>query len=88
MESIKNLNINDPEYYDKLEELKDMDIVADVILIYADIYSKKIENMAKKEKMLQEKKELIEMAEICKRVPPNLPKTFWEALQHHLFMLA
>ena len=49
---------------------------------------KKIENMAKKEKMLQEKKELIEMAEICKRFPPNLPKTFWEALQHHLFMLA
>jgi formate C-acetyltransferase len=41
MESIKNLNINDPEYYDKLEELKDMDIVADVILIYADRYSKK-----------------------------------------------
>jgi len=88
MESIKNLNINDPEYYDKLEELKDMDIVADVILIYADIYSKKIENMAKKEKILQEKKELMEMAEICKRVPANPPKTFWEALQHHLFMLA
>jgi pyruvate-formate lyase len=49
---------------------------------------KKIENMAKKEKMLQEKKELMEMVKICKRVPANLPKTFWEALQYHLFMLA
>jgi len=86
MESIKNLNINDPEYYDKLEELKAMDIVADAILIYADRYSKKLEDMAKKEKNVTRKKELMEMAEICKSVPANAPKTFWEALQHYWFI--
>lgn len=83
---MNSLSPSEPEYEDKIEELKAMDIVCDAILIYAKRYAEKLEEMAKKEKNESRKEELKKMAEICKRVPANAPENFWEALQHYWFI--
>ncbi len=76
----------DPEYFDKIEELKAMDIAADAILIYAGRYAEKLGKMAEEEENSERRKELNEMAKICRRVPAHAPETFWEALQHYWFV--
>ncbi len=76
----------DPEYYEKMEELKAMDIMADALIIYANRYAEKLENMAKEENDEKRKEELRKMAEICRWVPAHAPRTFWEALQHYWFI--
>ncbi|MEM1666143.1 MAG: glycyl radical protein [Nitrososphaerota archaeon] len=83
---IEELSVNDPEYFDKLEELKAMEIVADAIVRYAERYAEKLEKMAKEEENEQRRKELRQMAEICRWVPAHPPRTFWEALQHYWFI--
>ena len=83
---MNELDQRDSEYSDKIEELKAMDIVADAIILYAKRYADKLEKMAEKEKDARRKEELKQMAEICRRVPANAPRTFWEALQHYWFI--
>jgi Pyruvate-formate lyase len=83
---MEELKPSDPEYYEKMEELKAMDIVADAILIYARRYADKLEKMAEEEKDPVRRQELKQMAEICRWVPAHAPRTFWEALQHYWFI--
>jgi formate C-acetyltransferase len=83
---MQELKPSDPEYYDKMEELKAMDIAADAIMVYARRYAEKLEKMAEEEKDFERKKELKKMAEICHFVPAHAPRTFWEALQHYWFV--
>lgn len=85
-EIIAQLDHKDPEYFEKIEELKAMDIVADAILIYAERYSNLLSEIAGKEGDPERKKELQAMAEICRWVPAHPPRTFWEALQHYWFI--
>lgn len=85
-EKIDQLSPSDPEYFEKLEELKAMDIACDAILIYAKRYSEKLKVLAAKEQDPQRKQELLEMARICEKVPAHAPETFWEALQHYWFI--
>ncbi len=82
----KSLDPADPAYYEKLVELRAMDIAADALLIYASRYAQKLEEMAKDEGNPERKQELLEMAEICRWVPAHAPRTFWEALQHYWFI--
>jgi len=83
---MKELDLRAPEYSDKIEEPKAMDIVADAIIIYAKRYANRLERIAEKEKDEHRKEELKQMAEICRWVPANAPRTFWEALQHYWFI--
>ncbi|MBC7123430.1 MAG: formate C-acetyltransferase/glycerol dehydratase family glycyl radical enzyme, partial [Pseudothermotoga sp.] len=85
-EKIAQLSTSDPEYFEKLEELKAMDIACDAILIYAKRYSEKLKNLAENEKDIKRKQELLEMASICEKVPAHAPESFWEALQHYWFI--
>ncbi len=85
-QKMEELDPCDPEYYEKMEELKAMNIVADALIIYAKRYAEKLEKMAEEEINLQRKEELIQMAQICRWVPANAPRTFWEALQHYWFI--
>jgi len=85
--SIKNLDfLNDPEAYQKREELKAMDIAADALIIYAKRHSKKAKELASKESSAERKKELEKIAKICYRVPAHAPRDFWEALQYYWFV--
>lgn len=85
--SITNLDFyNDPEAFEKREELRAMQICADALISFANRYSNKLFELAKLEKDKQRKDELETMAGICKRIPANAPRTFWEALQYYWFV--
>ncbi len=77
---------NDPEAYDKIQELRAMDIAADALLLFARRHSQRLEELADHENHAERKQELATMAEICRRVPAHAPKTFWEALQYYWFV--
>ena len=85
--SIEQLDFfNDPEAFEKREELKAMSIAADAIILYAQRYADELERLAQKEQDENRKIELMEMASICRRVPAHAPQTFHEALQHYWFI--
>jgi len=85
--SMKQLDYyNDPEAYDKMEELKAMDIAADALILFAKRHSEKLRELAENEKVAKRKRELERMAQICRRVPAHAPETFWEALQYYWFV--
>ncbi|HPA12121.1 MAG TPA: glycyl radical protein [Bacteroidales bacterium] len=77
---------NDPEAYNKLEELKAMKIAALAIIKYANRHAEELEKLALAEKNLHRKQELKEIAAICRNVPKHKPQTFHEALQHYWFI--
>jgi len=78
--------LNDPEAYQKKQELKAMDIAADAIMILAKRYSEKAAKLAEKETNKKRKQELRKISEICARVPAHAPRSFREALQHYWFV--
>ncbi len=78
--------VNDPEGVDKIDELRAMDIVCDAMIMYANRHAEKLEELAAEEKVEKRKKELVEMARICRKVPAHAPETVHEALQHYWFI--
>jgi len=85
--SISKLDFyNDAEAFDKREELNAMRIAAKAIIDFAKRYGRYLDELAVSEKDVKRKIELETMAGICKRVPENKPKTFWEALQYYWFI--
>jgi len=79
------LDITLPGDYEKDYYLKSLLIVAEGMLILAERYAKEAERLASIEKDPERKKELLEIAEICHRVPSNPARTFREALQSFYF---
>jgi trans-4-hydroxy-L-proline dehydratase len=77
---------NDPQAFEKQEELKAMDITCNAIIMFANRYAVELDRMASFEKDPVRLKELTKMAEICRRVPANAPSTFHEMLQHYWFI--
>lgn len=85
--SIAHLDFfNDPKAFEKREELRAMEICADALISFANRYSNKLHELAKAEKDKRRKDEFETLAGICKRVPANAPRTFWEALQYYWFV--
>ncbi len=76
----------DPDAFDKREQLKAMDISIDAIISFANRHADKLELLAKDETNSDRKKELEDMALVCRRVPANAPQTFHEALQYYWFI--
>ncbi len=86
-DSISSLDyFNDPQAFEKSEELKAMDIACDAIIMYANRYADALQNLAKNERDPERKKELIKMAGICRKVPAYAPETIHEMLQHYWFI--
>jgi len=86
------LNINhldfegDPRAFDKKEELQAMEIAAEALITFSSRFARELKKLAAREKKQTRKKELLQMMEICNRIPGNAPKTFWEALQYYWFV--
>jgi len=78
--------LNDPEAFDKREELRAMRIAAEALITFAKRYAEKARQLAKKEKNKDRKKELERIAEVCSWVPGHAPRDFWEALQGYWFV--
>jgi len=86
-EAISKLDFyNDADAFAKREELRAMNIAADALITFAKRYSKKLYELADREKDKQRKDEIETMAGICERVPASAPCTFWEALQYYWFV--
>jgi len=85
--SIESLDFyNDPEAFNKREQLRGMDIAADAVIMYAKRHSEKARDLAENESDPIRRTELEKIAEICLHIPAQAPKTFWEALQHYWFI--
>lgn len=76
----------DDEALDKKHQLEAMSIACDGIMILGERYSKYAKELAEKETDPTRKQELLEISEVCSRVPANAPKTFREALQMYWFV--
>ena len=77
---------SDPEAYDRLEELKAMDIACDAIIMYANRHADELDKAALTENNQGRKNELAKMASVCRRVPAYAPETVHEMLQHYWFI--
>ena len=69
----------------KREQLKAMEICADALIRYGARYARSARELAQHEGDPQRKKELLEIAAVCERVPAEPPRTFREALQMYWF---
>jgi pyruvate formate-lyase/glycerol dehydratase family glycyl radical enzyme len=78
--------LNDPEAYDKQEELKAMDMCADALIRFAERHAQAARELAQQEENPHRKQELERIAEVCTRVPAYAPRDFWEALQYYWFV--
>ena len=78
--------LTDPDAFDKMEELKAMKITAQAIILFANRYADKLEELSVVETDSKRKAELIEMECICRKVPAHAPSTFHEVLQHYWFI--
>jgi formate C-acetyltransferase len=78
--------LNDPQAYDKQEELRAMQIVSGAIIRYAERHAEKARELAQRENDEQRKSELMQIANVCMHVPANTPRNFWEALQYYWFV--
>ncbi len=85
--SMENVDyLNDPNAYQRMEELKAMEITADALIQYAERHAEKAKELLRKEKNAKRKKELKKIADVCSRVPAHAPRDFWEALQQYWFV--
>ncbi|OEU71809.1 MAG: glycyl radical enzyme [Desulfuromonadales bacterium C00003093] len=78
--------LNDPEATDRFEELKAMDISCDAVILFAERHADLAEELAAKESDPQRATELKKIAEVCRWVPANKPRTFHEAIQMYWFV--
>ncbi len=85
--SLKTIDYhNDTEAYKKQEQLNAMLICCDALIRFANRHAEKALELAAKEKNQNRKRELLEIAEVCKYVPSNPPRNFREALQMYWFV--
>lgn len=78
--------LNDPQAYEKQEELRAMHITAGALIRYAERHSEKALELASREQDEQRKNELLQIADICRNVPAHAPRNMWEALQYYWFV--
>jgi trans-4-hydroxy-L-proline dehydratase len=78
--------LNDPEAYDKQQQLEGMRIAADAVVIFARRHAEEARRQAAAETDAVRKAELEQIAASCEHVPEHAPRTFWEALQTYWFV--
>lgn len=78
--------LNDPEATDKKEQLDGMSISCDAVIVFAERHAELAEELAEKESDIKRKQELNKIAEVCRWIPANAPRNFWEAIQMYWFV--
>jgi pyruvate-formate lyase len=86
-EGLRNLDfLNDPQAYDKQQQLLGFNHAIDAVLVLAQRYSQLAQDLASKEKNSDRQKELLRISAACKHVPAYAPRSFYEALQMYWFI--
>jgi formate C-acetyltransferase len=78
--------LEDPDALDRREELRAMAIAAEAVVSFAGRYVDEAARSALETDDAGRKKELEDIARICRRVPASAPETFHEALQYYWFV--
>lgn len=78
--------LNDPEATDKKEQFDGMSISCDAVIVFAERHAALAEALAEKESDIKRKQELNKIAEVCRWVPANAPRNFWETIQMYWFV--
>ena len=78
--------LNDPEATDKAEQWKAMAISCDAVVVFAERHAELAEKLASAESDPKRAAELLKIAEVCRWVPANAPRNFWEAIQMYWFV--
>ncbi|MFN2108828.1 MAG: trans-4-hydroxy-L-proline dehydratase [Anaerolineae bacterium] len=85
--SLESLDyLNDPNAYDKQEELKAMRIAAGALIRFGERYSQLAREQAQSESDAARRAELEKIAEVCADVPAHAPRDFHEAIQYYWFV--
>ena len=85
--AINNLDFNnDSAAYNKVEELKAMEIVTESLITFAKRHTDKLEEIIQSETDSERIEELKIMISVCQKIPASAPETFWEALQYYWFI--
>lgn len=77
---------NDADAFKKQQQLRAMKISAEALITFANRHADKALEIAETETDPERKKELEKIAEVCRRVPAEKPRNFWEALQYYWFV--
>jgi len=77
---------DDPQKREKLEELRAMTIACDAIVHFAERHAALARRQAEETSDPARRAELLEIADVCSRVPAQAPRTFREALQMYWFV--
>ncbi len=77
---------NDPQAADRFEQLTAMSISCDAVIIFAGRHARLAAEMAEMIEDETRSAELLNIAEVCNRVPAEAPRTFHEALQMYWFV--
>lgn len=86
-ESISKLDyFNDPEAIDKEEQLRAMSLSCDALIRLGERHAERAEEIASHEGNPKRVKELLRIAEVCRRVPAHAPRNFMEAIQMYWFV--
>jgi trans-4-hydroxy-L-proline dehydratase len=78
--------LNDPQAYDKEQELRAMAVCAAALVRFAERHAEKARLLATRESDPNRKAELEHIAEVCGHVLAHAPGDFWEALQYYWFV--
>ncbi len=78
--------LNDPQAYDKEQQLRAMSICAAALVRFAQRHSEKARALAARTSDPDRKAELEQIAMVCEHVPAQAPRDFWEALQYYWFV--
>ena len=76
---------SDAEALARREQLEAMAIAADAAILYAERHADRAEELAAAESDPIRRAELCRIAEVCRWVPANPPRDFWEAVQTYWF---
>ncbi len=77
---------DEPDAWERREELKAMNIAARAIMMYAGRYAELIAERAAVETDDSRRRELLQMEQVCRKVPAHAPETLHEALQYYWFV--
>jgi formate C-acetyltransferase len=78
--------VHDPTAHDQREQLTAMSIAAGALIRYGERHAELAEQMAEAEQCATRKAELLRIAAVCRHVPAEAPRDFWEALQMYWFV--
>ncbi|MBN2147326.1 MAG: pyruvate formate lyase family protein, partial [Anaerolineales bacterium] len=78
--------LHDEQAFSRQEQLKAMRIAAEALVAFAERHVALARQMAAEESDPGRQAELLQIAEVCHRVPAQAPRNLWEALQYYWFV--